>query len=49
MLPRFVRDGGVSTAEGRFVFFNSAGTRVFVLVKIDATGSTPETWGLVSY
>jgi hypothetical protein len=49
VLPLFVRDGGVSTAEGRFVFFNSAGTRVFVLVKIDATGSAPETWGLVSY
>ena len=49
VLPLFVRDGGVSTAEGRFVFFNSAGTRVFVLVKIDATAATPGSWGLVSY
>ena len=52
-LPRFTVTGPTSrpqyTAEGRFVFFNAAGTRAYTLLRADPQSGLALDWGLAAY
>ncbi len=48
-LPRFVRDGRGFLAEGRFVFFNAAGNKAFVLLQAEARANMLNDFGLLTY
>ena len=52
-LPRFNVTGPTSTtqfnADGRFVFFNAAGTRAYALIRADPQSGLALDWGLAAY
>ena len=45
-LPTFSSPGGPIAADGRFVFANPSGERVYVLEKADPSGGLAKDWGL---
>ncbi|HEX2092980.1 MAG TPA: hypothetical protein VHG28_11280 [Longimicrobiaceae bacterium] len=49
-LPKFTVPGSSTqyTAEGQFVFFNSEGTRVYVLVRAPSSSGLQQDWGLAT-
>ncbi|MFZ2447873.1 MAG: IPT/TIG domain-containing protein [Syntrophobacteraceae bacterium] len=48
-LPKFKVNGGSYASHGRFVFFNNAGNRAFVIVRADATSGMLFDDGVVNY
>lgn len=47
--PKYVRAGVAYPVHGRYVFFDSAGTRRFAVVQVDAAASLLNDFGVVAY
>ena len=48
-LPRFEAGGTEYASEGRFLFFNSSGTRLYALVEAEAAAPLVNNYGLVQF
>jgi hypothetical protein len=48
-LPHFLANNSHYTGHGRFVFYNSLGTKVFVILQADATSGLLNDYGIVTY
>ena len=47
-MPNFVAEGKSSTSHGRWLFFNAAGTKQYVVVQADSTSGIVNDYGLVT-
>ena len=48
-LPHFLANSSHFSGHGRFVFFNSLGTKVFVILQADVTSGLLNDYGIVTY